>query len=193
GAGFDFGFGALAVGQRKSFRIFYGAASSMAGANAAVTAVGAELYSFGEPNPGSVPEGSARYSVAIFGFKGVGDKPLANAGPDQTVHSGKGVTLDGSASTDPNGDPLTFVWSEGGMTIATGPIASVDLALGVHDITLTVTDSTGLSDSDVVRVTVLNSPPTAADQSITTAEDTPVSFTLAASDPDGDALDYTFT
>src|SRR5262249_22621141 len=108
GAGFDFGFGALAVGQRKSFRIFYGAASSMAGANAAVTAVGPELSSFGEPNPGSVPEGSARYSVAIFGFKGVGDKPLANAGPDQTVHSGKGVTLDGSASTDPNGDPLTF-------------------------------------------------------------------------------------
>jgi RHS repeat-associated protein len=38
-------------------------------------------------------------------------RPLANAGPDQTVSVGDKVTLDGSGSQDADGDPLTFCWS----------------------------------------------------------------------------------
>lgn len=37
--------------------------------------------------------------------------PVANAGPDQTIYIGQVVTLDGSGSTDANGDPLTYQWS----------------------------------------------------------------------------------
>src|SRR2546428_2150250 len=37
--------------------------------------------------------------------------PVANAGPDQTVVVGHTVTLDGSPSTDVDGDGLTFRWS----------------------------------------------------------------------------------
>ena len=37
--------------------------------------------------------------------------PTANAGPDQTARVGDTVTLDGSASTGLDGDPLTFDWS----------------------------------------------------------------------------------
>ena len=37
--------------------------------------------------------------------------PVANAGVAQTVATGTVVTLDGSASTDANADPLTFAWT----------------------------------------------------------------------------------
>ena len=39
--------------------------------------------------------------------------PTANAGDDQTVDEGtKKVTLDGTGSTDPDGDTLTYAWSQ---------------------------------------------------------------------------------
>lgn len=37
--------------------------------------------------------------------------PTADAGPDQTVDTGAVVSLDGSGSSDPDGDSLTFSWS----------------------------------------------------------------------------------
>ncbi len=37
--------------------------------------------------------------------------PVSNAGPAQSVAVGATVTLDGSASSDANADPLTFVWT----------------------------------------------------------------------------------
>jgi hypothetical protein len=42
----------------------------------------------------------------------VNHPPVANAGPDQTRNAGTTVQLDGTASTDPDSDPLTFTWSQ---------------------------------------------------------------------------------
>ena len=41
----------------------------------------------------------------------VDDPPTADAGPDQTVDEGDLVTLDGTGSSDPEGETLTFEWT----------------------------------------------------------------------------------
>ena len=49
--------------------------------------------------------------------------PVAEAGPDQTVAVGAGVSLDGSGSRDPNGDQLTYQWTQ-----TAGPSVSLSSA-----------------------------------------------------------------
>jgi hypothetical protein len=72
--------------------------------------------------------------------------PVADAGTDQLISSsssGSWVTLDGSKSSDMDeiyGQSIvSYTWTwEGGM--ATGVNPTIQLPIGVHDITLTVTD-----------------------------------------------------
>ncbi len=85
--------------------------------------------------------------------------PVANAGPDQSVIDTDGngtenVVLDGSASYDPDGTIAGFTWSEGSATLATAATAAVDLSVGTHAISLTVTDNQGATATDPVVVTV---------------------------------------
>lgn len=88
--------------------------------------------------------------------------PVANAGADreveQTSHAGALITLDGSLSTDPDGDALSYVWS-GPFGQALGPAPEVSLPLGLNTITLTVDDGRGGSAAAVVRITVRDTNP----------------------------------
>jgi hypothetical protein len=89
-----------------------------------------------------------------------------------TGPTGGAVTLDGGGSTDPDSTPGTaddiarYDWYEnfGQATerlLGSGTPLSVDLPLGVHTITLKVTDHDGLSDTDSLVVTVQDTvPPT---------------------------------
>jgi len=87
----------------------------------------------------------------------VNQPPVANAGPDRTVGAtspaGALVTLNGTGSSDPDGDPLSFTWA-GPFGTATGPTPTVTIPRGTHTITLTVTDPHGASATDTVSVTV---------------------------------------
>lgn len=83
--------------------------------------------------------------------------PTARAGVDQTVEctgpDGATVTLNGSASSDPDGDPLSFVWF-GEFGILTGPVVNAPLPLGTHTITLLVSDGNGTSGTSSATLTV---------------------------------------
>lgn len=124
--------------------------------------------------------------------------PLANAGPDQTADHAQTVTLAGSGS-DPEGGPLTYAWSIGGVQIATGPDPTAGpFKVGVHTVTLTVTDDHGATATDSMVLTVVNEAPVAnagPDQTVGVKGKT-TTVTLdgsASSDPEGGALSYNWT
>jgi hypothetical protein len=86
--------------------------------------------------------------------------PVARAGEDQTIvdsdnNGSEDITLNGSASSSPIGTITSHVWETGGTQIATGATPTVSLPVGIHEITLTVTDGDGISASDIVTITVL--------------------------------------
>lgn len=92
--------------------------------------------------------------------------PVANAGGDRSVSCAPAggtttVGLSGAASSDADGDALTYTWYEGGAQIATGVAASVNLAPGIHTITLVVTDTRNVeSVPDDVVIEVIECPVT---------------------------------
>jgi hypothetical protein len=91
--------------------------------------------------------------------------PVANAGGPYTTSEGTDVTLDGSASSDPDGGPLTYEWDfddDGAFDDATGPNPTFDRVGqdGAFPIFLRVTDPDGATDIDGTTVTVTNAAPT---------------------------------
>lgn len=85
--------------------------------------------------------------------------PVANAGEDQTLTDTDGngkeeVQLDGSASSDEDGEIVSYRWSIGDKEIAVRDTTTVELELGTNIIILTVTDNKGLSSTDDVTITI---------------------------------------
>ena len=87
--------------------------------------------------------------------------PVADAGPDQTVELPVTVTLDGSASYDPDGSIVKYDWIQisgaGGVAITNSSAAKASvygLEPGVYIFQLTVTDNQGASSSATVTITV---------------------------------------
>src|SRR3989441_682768 len=149
-------------------------------------------------------------AIVKLTFNAVNDAPIANASPDQTVNEGSPVTLDGSASSDPDGDALTFKWTQiSGPAITltgantTNPTFNAPLVDTDTILTFQLTVNDGKLDSAPAAVNVViknvlapsNNPPVAnagPDQTVNDGS----SITLdgsASSDPDGDALTFKWT
>ena len=90
-------------------------------------------------------------------FDAMNKPPTANAGNNLLAECNSNnnatVTLDGSASTDPDNDELGYFWS-GSFGSRQGKITSVTLPVGTHCITLTVEDPSGHIDKNKILVTV---------------------------------------
>jgi hypothetical protein len=129
--------------------------------------------------------------------------PVADAGPDQDVTLGDLVQLDGSQSSDPNGDDLTYSWTfasqPGGSaavlssaTVA-DPTFTADVA-GEFVVELTVSDGDLTSNPDQTTISV-NTPPVAdagTDQNVQVGSLVQLDGSQS-SDADGDALTYTWS
>ena len=113
---------------------------------------------------GPVNNASAVVVVQIGGTSGGGGAganrpPVANAGPDRTVNQ-QFITLDGTSSFDPDGNPLTYRWRSIGNKQAviinaetpTPTINAFNGGPGEYLFELTVTDSFGAFTVDTVRI-----------------------------------------
>ncbi len=96
--------------------------------------------------------------------RGYLDPPVAAAGADTRVAEGASVALDAGASTDPDGGSLTYAWTPDDHlddpSSRTPAYRRADD--GTEVLTLTVTDSHGLTATDQVLVTTENAPPALA-------------------------------
>src|SRR5437867_2128638 len=102
------------------------------------------------------------------------EPPHADAGADRTAEcsepGGARVELDGSASSDPDSEPgthddiVSFEWFEDfgqptARLLGTGERTEVFFTLGLHHVTLRVTDSAGDTDTDALVVAVADTTP----------------------------------
>ena len=134
--------------------------------------------------------------------------PVAKAGADQVVSGAASVTLDGSASSDRDGQIVSYQWTQTsgpaltltGADTATATVAVPEVTADTQYVfTLTVTDNAGDTATDSVTVSakapgsnnapvvVVSGPATAS------AGDTVVLDASQSTDADGDTLTFTWT
>jgi hypothetical protein len=130
--------------------------------------------------------------------------PITEAGPDQTVSETQTVNLEGSKSSDPDGDKLSYNWKQIGGDLKIkidsfdGVVASFVAPVTEKQqeikIELTVDDSRGGKSSDTVNITIkkVNQEPISDAGSDQTADgSTEVKLDGSkSSDPDGDNLKF---
>jgi hypothetical protein len=121
-------------------------------------------------NDGSV--NSAADTVTITAAT-ANSAPVANAGADQSVSAGSTVQLDGSGSSDADGDWLTYSW-----TLVSSPSGSTARLSNANQFNATFTAD--VAGTYVVRLVV-------NDGTVSSAADT-VSITAASSSLDGQAI-----
>ncbi|NJL71681.1 MAG: hypothetical protein HC888_08690 [Candidatus Competibacteraceae bacterium] len=150
--------------------------SRPAGSAAALNNTTAVTPSFTIDEPGNytlqlvVNDGSQASNPDTVTVSTTNSAPVANAGPDRRFQVGDTVTLDGSASSDVDDNPLTFAWSftsrpagsAASITNATQVTARFEIDVpGTYVVQLVVNDGAASSPADTVSISTDNSPPVA--------------------------------
>ncbi len=156
-----------AAGSAIDFGTYLGGAGVDYGIGIGLDSVGSIYLTGGTDSPDfptqnpiqAALSGSRDAFIAKISFN---QAPKADAGPDKEVVVGDTAALDGSGSSDPDGDPITYSWSiisaPLGSTAAlsdtsvVSPTLAPDLA-GVYVVELVVNDGTADSSPDSVTVT----------------------------------------
>ncbi|HEY9159531.1 MAG TPA: PKD domain-containing protein [Desulfomonilia bacterium] len=144
---------------------------------------------------------SANASVIVTSSNNV---PVANAGADVTIEFGQSAHLDGSASSDPDGDPLTYAWTiKSGPDTSMGQLSSSSAARpvftpsrkGIYTLSLVVTDNELLSSApdDVVVTTTNHAPVAEAGDDINLIFFRTAHLNGSGTDADSDPLTYKWT
>ena len=95
--------------------------------------------------------------IAIVIFSGcIGEAPTAKVSATPTrANIGESVSFSGVDSTDPDGTVTSYEWDFGDGTTASGAtVAHAYSNEGTYTVKLTVTDNSGLSDTDTIKITV---------------------------------------
>jgi RHS repeat-associated protein len=179
------------------------------GSSASLTGATGPLSSFVVDKPGNytvqliVSDGELNSAPAQVVVSTKNSPPVANAGSNQTVATRTTVQVNGSGSSDVDGDPLTYRWSivsapQGSTatlsnTAALNPTFVTD-AKGTYVIQLIVND--GIVDSVPAQVAIsdVNSPPVAnagANQTLVAGTTVQLNGT-GSTDVDGDFLTYSW-
>ena len=122
-----------------------------------------EFVGLSRPVPASVPR--VRFELLTRRVRTGNDPPVADAGPDQIGAAAGTITLDGSGSFDPDGDPITFQWSQiagQAVSIAGMSAAKATFPAGEgqnYSFRLTVKDDRGAQAIARVTVTTTTAPP----------------------------------
>jgi len=141
--------------------------------------------------PAQIPR--VRYELLTRTIRTGNGAPVADAGPNQSFAAAQTVTLDGSASLDPDGDPITYLWTQDAgpsVTIsnATSAVATFTAAAGqTYGFRLTVRDSFGLQNIARTTVTVSAGAPmiasfTATPSAINAGESSTLAWTVNGAD-----------
>jgi PKD repeat protein len=130
--------------------------------------------------------------IADHAARGRNRAPVASFSP--TVNE-LGVSVDASASSDPEKRPLTYAWAFGDGATGSGVTAShTYAAAGTYTVTLTVTDSFGATartQRSIIAVAP-NQPPVATFSATAVGASATVDAS-GSSDPEGSALTYAWT
>lgn len=139
-------------------------------------------------NDGALDSAPVSTSVTV-----TNQAPVADTGGPYSGYKNVAINFDGLASTDADGDALTYLWDFGDGTSGTGSSPSHSYAsLGDYSVQLTVNDGEADSASISSTVSINNRAPSAdAGGPYTVYKTEPVSFNgLGSVDADADPLTY---